>query len=206
MQGKRGFRDRPARRYGAEAMLEVRGLNRPGLASVDLDLDAGEALALLGPSGSGKTLLLRAIADLDPNEGRVRLDGERREALPAPAWRRRVTYLSAEPGWWAERAGAHFPDPAAAEALLPAVGLSAAILSRPIAELSTGERHRLALVRVLTQSPEVLLLDEPTSSLDAAASDRVVEALAGRRAIVATHDDGLAARLGADVLTIGEAS
>ncbi len=72
-------------------MLEVRALSRPGLAPVDLDLAAGEALALLGPSGSGKTLLLRAIADLDPNQGRVSLNGRSRESQPAPAWRRRVT-------------------------------------------------------------------------------------------------------------------
>ena len=129
-------------------MLEVRALSRPGLAPVDLDLAAGEALALLGPSGSGKTLLLRAIADLDPNQGRVALDGEDREAMPAPTWRRRVTYLSAEPGWWAERAGEHFPDAEGAKALLPPLGLPEDIMARPIAELSTGERHRLALVRV----------------------------------------------------------
>jgi ABC-type iron transport system FetAB ATPase subunit len=188
-------------------MLEVRALSRPGLAPVDLDLATGEALALLGPSGSGKTLLLRAIADLDPNQGRVSLDGGSRESLPAPAWRRRVTYLPAEPGWWAERAGAHFPDPAAAEALLPAVGLSAAILSRPITELSTGERHRLALVRVLTQSPEVLLLDEPTSGLDQDTTRKVEAVLRARvedgvALLFSTHDEDLARRLGDRALRI----
>jgi ABC-type iron transport system FetAB ATPase subunit len=182
-------------------MLEVRALCRPGLAPLDLDLAAGEALALLGPSGSGKTLLLRAIADLDPNQGRVSLNGRLRETLPAPAWRRRVTYLAAEPGWWAARAGAHFPDPEAAEALLPSVGLGAKILTRPIAELSTGERHRLALIRALVQTPEVLLLDEPTSGLDQDTT-RQVEAVLRARAddgvalLFATHDEALAERLG----------
>ncbi len=188
-------------------MLEVRALSRPGLAPVDLDLAQGEALALLGPSGSGKTLLLRAIADLDPNEGRVGLNGSSREDLPAPDWRRRVTYLSAEPGWWAERAGAHFPDPAAAEALLPPVGLGAEILGRPIAELSTGERHRLALVRVLIQTPEVLLLDEPTSGLDQDTTRQVEAVLRARVAggvalLFSTHDEALAERLGDRALRV----
>jgi phosphate-transporting ATPase len=188
-------------------MLEVRALSRAGLAPVDLDLASGEALALLGPSGSGKTLLLRAIADLDPNEGRVSLDGEPREAVPAPAWRRRVTYLSAEPGWWAERAEAHFPDPGAAKALLPPLGLSEDMMARPIAELSTGERHRLALARVLTQAPKVLLLDEPTSGLDqdtTRAVEAVLRALLddGVAILFSTHDEALAARLGDRLLRV----
>ncbi len=180
-------------------MLEVRALSRPGLEPVDLDLAAGEVVAVLGPSGSGKTLLLRAIADLDPNEGRVSLDGKDREAVPAPAWRRLVTYLSAEPGWWAERAGGHFPDPAAAKALLPLLGLPAEMLERWIADLSTGERHRLALARVLTQSPRVLLLDEPTSGLDEGTAREVEAVLRARIAngaglLFSTHDEALAAR------------
>ncbi len=54
-------------------MLKIRGLARPGLAPVDLDLAAGECVAVLGPSGAGKTLLLRAIADLYPNVGQASL-------------------------------------------------------------------------------------------------------------------------------------
>ncbi|MFX8496849.1 ATP-binding protein, partial [Acinetobacter baumannii] len=53
-------------------------------------------------------MLLRSVADLDPNEGTVRLDGILREAMPAPAWRRRVTYLAAEPGWWSDTVQEHF--------------------------------------------------------------------------------------------------
>ena len=190
-------------------MLEVRALSRPGLAPLDLDLAAGEALALLGPSGSGKTLLLRAIADLDPNQGRVSLDGSLRETLPAPTWRRRVTYLAAEPGWWEARAGAHFPDPEAAQALLPSVGLGANFLTRPIAELSTGERHRLALIRVLVQTPAELLLDEPTSGLDQDTT-RQVEAVLRARAddgvalLFSTHDEALAERLGDRAIRVRE--
>ena len=190
-------------------MLEVRALSRPGLAPVDLDLATGEALALLGPSGSGKTLLLRAIADLDPNQGRVGLDGEDREAVPAPTWRRRVTYLSAEPGWWAERAGEHFPDAEGAKALLPPLGLSEDMMARPIAELSTGERHRLALVRVLVQAPRVLLLDEPTSGLDGDATEAVEGLIqsrlgAGASAIWVTHDDDQSRRLARRALVVAD--
>ena len=63
---------------------------------------AGECIAVTGPSGSGKSLFLRMIADLDPSEGEVFLDGAERRSLPAPAWRRRVVYIAAEPGWWSE--------------------------------------------------------------------------------------------------------
>lgn len=181
-------------------MLRVRALTRPGLSPIDLDVAKGKALALLGPSGSGKTLLLRAIADLDPNEGSVALDGQTRESMPAPAWRRQVTYLAAEPGWWGERAADLFPDPAAAKALLPTLELAPEMLDRPIAELSTGERHRLALARVLVQEPKVMLLDEPTSGLDQATTRAVETVLrarleAGAAVLFSTHDEDLARRL-----------
>lgn len=181
-------------------MLRVRALSRPGLGPVDLDLADGEAVALLGPSGAGKSLLMRAIADLDPNDGEISLDGRSREDMPAPDWRRRVTYLAAEPGWWGERAADLFPDPDAARDLLPSLDLPAAMLERPIAELSTGERQRLALARVLMQAPPVMLLDEPTGSLDQATTHAVEAALrarlaAGAALLFATHDEDLAARL-----------
>ncbi|MHA1599789.1 MAG: ABC transporter ATP-binding protein [Alphaproteobacteria bacterium] len=182
-------------------MLHVRALTRPGLEPLDFDLADGEALAVLGPSGSGKTLLLRAIADLDPNEGQVSLDGISRESMPAPAWRRQVTYLPAEPGWWSDRVVDHFPEPEVARALFPPLMLPATMMERPVIELSTGERHRIALARVLVQSPKVLLLDEPTSGLDQG-STRAVEALlrermsAGAALLFTTHDEDLARRLG----------
>jgi ABC-type iron transport system FetAB ATPase subunit len=188
-------------------MLQVHALTRPGLQPADLELGAGEALALLGPSGSGKSLLLRAIADLDPNEGTVSLDGRNRNDMPGPAWRRLVTYLAAEPGWWAERAADHFPDPAAARALLPKLALDDGCLEQPIAQLSTGERHRLALVRVLVQDPKVLLLDEPTSGLDQDTAHKVEALLRGRleggaALLFSTHDEALARRLGSRRLRI----
>src|SRR5262245_20010810 len=76
--------------------------------SVSFELADGECIALQGPSGVGKSLLLRAIADLDPNEGSINLDGTPREAMPAPVWRTKVTYVAAEPGWWADTVQEHF--------------------------------------------------------------------------------------------------
>jgi putative ABC transport system ATP-binding protein len=90
-------------------MLMISALKRLHI-SVSFDLQDGECVALQGPSDIGKTLLLRSIADLDPNEGTVTLDGTLREAMAAPIWRKRVTYLAAEPGWWSDTVQEHFSD------------------------------------------------------------------------------------------------
>lgn len=155
---------------------------------------------MVGPSGSGKSLLLRALADLDPNQGEVALDGQVRDAMAAPSWRRLVTYLAAEPGWWHDRVGAHFADWQAATPMVVALNLPADCDAWPVARLSTGERQRLALVRALVQVPRVYLLDEPTAALDHSARD-AVEALmarqfaAGAAALWVTHDKAQARRL-----------
>ena len=139
----------------------------PGLPALSFEVAAHECLAVEGPSGSGKTRLLRAIADLDAAQGYVTLEGVERRELPAPEWRRRVRYASAEPAWWGAIAREHFPATAKLDRLLSALALEPAMLDRPIAELSTGERQRLGLVRAIADEPRVLLLDEPTSALDA---------------------------------------
>ena len=113
---------------------------------------------------------MRAIADLDPNDGNVELGEHDRNAMPAPEWRRNVCYLPAESGWWAETVGAHFPDPDAALVLLNRLLLPSDVLTWPVSRLSTGEKQRLALARVLLLGPKVMLLDEPTSGLDAEAT------------------------------------
>lgn len=183
-------------------MLTIRKLARPGLGPIDLDLADGGCVALSGPSGAGKTMFLRAVADLDPHDGTVGLDGADRLAAPASEWRRRVAYLAAESGWWTDNTGAHFADTKAAAALLPELGLAGDALEWPVARLSTGERQRLALIRLLIGAPRVMLLDEPTSALDDTAT-RAVEALIRRRladgtsALVVSHDSGQAERLGA---------
>ena len=188
-------------------MLTVRALSRPGLEPVSFDLAARECVAVRGGSGSGKSLLLRAIADLDPNHGDLALDGRPRDGMSGPEWRRLVTYVPAEPGWWAETVGGHYPDWNAAEPLALALGLPAECRDWPVSRLSTGERQRLALVRALVRKPKVLLLDEPTSGLDRdtghAAETLVSRHLeAGGTVLWVTHDPAQAARVAARLLTV----
>ena len=188
-------------------MLVVENLHRPGLAPVSFSLEAGRCLAVMGPSGSGKSLLLRAIADLDPNEGNVTLAGKKREIFSGPAWRRSVAYLPAEPGWWDDKVKPHFEDWDRAAPLADRLSLDPDVADRPIVQLSTGERQRLALIRSLLRDPTVLLLDEPTAALDAAsaaaAETLIKEQLAKGAAVVwVTHDRDQAARMADSVLQL----
>lgn len=188
-------------------MLVVDQLARPGLGPVSLRLADGECVALRGKSGSGKTLLLRAIADLDPCTGRVCLDEVERSTVPAFIWRRRVGYLAAEPGWWADTASEHFQSWTAALPLVRALLLNDDIGEKSVIHLSTGERQRLALVRALMQGPKVLLLDEPTAALDQASRDAVEAMLTARLAdgvalLWVTHDPEQARRVASRVLEI----
>lgn len=187
-------------------MLTVREFKRLHI-SVSFDLQDGECVALQGPSGVGKTLLLRSIADLDPNEGTVKLDGMLREAMPAPEWRRRVTYLAAEPGWWSDAVQEHFSAWEAALPLVARLGLPDDCGAWPIQRLSTGERLRLGLLRGLMLRSRVLLPDEPTSALDSA-SAAAVEALIAERVadgtsvLWSTHDDAQARRVGSRIFAM----
>ena len=166
-------------------------------------LNGTERGAVTGPSGSGKSLFLRMIADLDPNEGKVWLNGRERTSIPAPQWRRQTTYVSAESGWWADRVIEHFDVNRRSEvaALAARLGLRPDLLDAPVAQLSTGEKQRLALVRALLRSPPVLLLDEPTGPLDEESVVRVEALLRERMAtgttiLLVTHDPNQAERLG----------
>ncbi|MGY3510645.1 ABC transporter ATP-binding protein [Bradyrhizobium lupini] len=187
-------------------MLTVSRLKRLHI-SVSFDLQDGECVALQGPSGVGKTLLLRSIADLDPNEGAVKLDGTPRESMPAPTWRKRVTYLAAEPGWWSDIVQEHFTAWDDALPLVMRLGLPEDCGPWPVQRLSTGERQRLGLVRGLMLRSRVLLLDEPTSALDSA-SAAAVEALIAERVadgtsvIWSTHDDAQARRVGSRIFAM----
>ncbi|MFC7451480.1 ABC transporter ATP-binding protein [Insolitispirillum peregrinum] len=142
------------------------------------EVEAGTTVAIMGPSGCGKSRLLRTIADLEPSSGTVWLNGQEKETMPAPLWRRRVVYCAAESGWWADRVGDHFQPSARLTMALEAVGLPAEAMEWSIPRLSSGERQRLALVRALTLPSEdgegrVYLLDEPTAALDPDSTLRV---------------------------------
>ncbi len=197
-----------------EAAAHPGGLEIRRLTSAIIDVSGvhvlpGRPVALVGASGSGKSSLLRAIVDLDRNEGDIWLNGVRRADLPAPEWRRRITYVPAEPGWWGERVGDHLGDPGEDRSadLRRVLGLSHIRPEQPVEQLSTGERQRLALALGLSRNAEALLLDEPTAALDEDNRALVEELLdpmlaAGLVLIMATHDPEQARRLGLERLEI----
>lgn len=144
--------------------------------------------------------MLRAIADLDPADGEITLDGTARARIPAPEWRRRVGFVPAESGWWADRVGEHFADGGASSALIEALGIDPEALDWEVRRLSTGERQRLAIARALALDPKVWLFDEPTAALDAEAAQLVERVIAqgrdrGAAILLVTHDATQAARL-----------
>lgn len=156
-------------------MLELRAVSVRHVGPVDFGVDAGECVGLSGPSGAGKTLLLRAVADLEPHGGDCLLDGAPATAMAPAEWRRRVAYLAAESAWWHDTVGPHFAAGIDAHALT-ALGFTDAVMGWSVARLSSGERQRLALLRLLAGHPRALLLDEPTTNLDTA-NAAAVEAL-----------------------------
>ena len=181
-------------------MLKIEALSRAVLKPVSLEVPDGICVSIRGASGSGKSLLLRAIADLDPCSGRVSLDGTDRSQITADAWRRRVTYVAADSGWWTDKVGDHFEYPDIAAGYLVRLGFHGDVMSWPVSRLSTGERQRLALLRAMVQGPCVLLLDEPTSALDPETTAKVESLLhekinGGIIVIIVTHDALQAGRM-----------
>jgi heme ABC exporter, ATP-binding protein CcmA len=191
-----------------EPALSLAGLRRDygertALEGVDLSLATGESLVVLGPNGAGKTTLLRILATLlRPSGGEVRVLGC---SLPREAWklRGRVGYLGHEPLLYRDLSGRenlrfharlHGIDGDRAETriaeLLAAAGMDRRADER-IAELSAGMRQRLAVCRCVLHEPELLLLDEPDSNLDAEGRE-LARALigpgSGRTRVVVTHD------------------
>lgn len=146
-------------------MLQVLGVQVMHIGPVSLSVHAGECVALSGESGSGKSILLRALIDLIPHQGDVVLDNINCQSMSATEWRSQVGYLPAESAWWSERVGDHFDD-ACQPQWLKALGFDQTVMDWEVARCSTGERQRLALLRLLCRKPRVLLLDEPTASLD----------------------------------------
>ncbi len=188
--------------------IELEGLRRAygerlALAGVSLQLDSGESLVVLGQNGSGKTTLLRVLATLlRPSGGAARVLGCE---LPDEAWklRGRIGYLGHEPLLYRDLSGREnlaFQarlqgiDGAAAgrriEELLEAVGLAHRADER-VGELSAGMRQRLAICRCVLHRPELLLLDEPDSNLDAESRELARSLIgpgAGHTRVIVTHD------------------
>jgi UDP-glucose/iron transport system ATP-binding protein len=180
--------------------LAASGLRFGPLGPVDIALNREEIVTLAGPSGSGKTLLLRALADLDPHQGEVRLDGVPSSKFVPAEWRRKVGLLPAESGWWSDRVGDHMSAPQSE--VLSALGFGADVLTWSVSRLSSGERQRLALSRLLSNRPLVLLLDEPTANLDGDSAARVESLIlryrsaSGAAVLWVSHDPAQAHRVG----------
>lgn len=134
------------------------------LGPFDFTVESGHRCFISGQSGQGKTLLLKAIADIIPHGGQVYLGNVESHTLPASEWRKKVGLLLAESQWWHETVGEHFW--AVDESQFSALGFEKTVLNYPVNRLSSGEKQRLALLRILQNQPLALLLDEPTANLD----------------------------------------
>lgn len=172
---------------------------------VDLSVGHGECLCVAGQSGAGKSTLLRILADLVPHAGEVWLDGRAQSAVPAPLWRRNVTYVAPDSGWWLPRVRDHFQGDAIP--LMDRLRLPADLLEAAPDQLSTGERQRFALIRALSGNPAALLLDEPSAALDSDAVLRVEELMteflsAGGILVMVSHDAAQVGRMASDILTL----
>lgn len=186
------------------------------LNGADMAVPRGAFALLTGPSGAGKSTLLRLFCRLEePQEGAVLLSGQAVSALPAARLRRRVSYLqqtpAVVPGTVRENlllpfsfkaaAGEAPPDDAALSALLGRLAAGDIPLSQEAATLSVGQRQRLCLARALLTNPEVLLLDEPVSALDAESARAVLDAAesfcldGGGTVLLVSHADYAPARV-----------
>ena len=200
-------------------LLEIRSLAKryadsTVFESVDLDVAAGEFVAVLGESGVGKSTLLNCVAGLDRiDAGRVTIDGTDIHALAEPA---QATFRRSELGFVFQAfhvlphlsVGANVglplllqkrPDDARVAAMLEAVGLGGFAARLP-QTLSGGQLQRVAIARALVHRPRLILADEPTGNLDPATAERVLTLLMdqvreqGAACLLATHSRSAAAR------------
>ena len=197
--------------------LRVRGLVYEAgrerlLGPLDLEIEGGTRTVILGPNGAGKSLLLRLVHGLiEPTAGSVEWQTRDAAALrraQAMVFDRAVLLRRSARANVAYALGlrgvARRARRERAEQVLELTGLSA-ISDRPARALSGGEQQRLALARAWALRPEVLLLDEPTASLDPGAARHVEELIleigkAGTKLVMTTHNLGLARRVAEDVI------
>jgi ABC-type iron transport system FetAB ATPase subunit len=158
-------------------LLEIKQLRHLMVGPVTLDVDVGDCLCISGPSGSGKSLLLRSIADMDPHEGSARLNGKPATDILPHIWRVQVGMLPPESAWWLPLVRDHFRNGVVVP--LEQIGLQDMMMEQPVIRLSSGERQRLALMRLLSNRPRILLLDEPTANLDPENTRRVEAVITG---------------------------
>jgi ABC-type methionine transport system ATPase subunit len=177
--------------FSLRQVEQVRGgvhtLNR-----IDLDIPAGEVVALVGPSGAGKTSLIRLLDRLDdPSAGSITYAGTPLTSIPVRELRRRVGFVFQAPVMFAGTVAANLDvarelAPAGTSATssaraplshneaLELAGLDPALAARDAQSLSGGERQRVSIARALMSGPEALLLDEPTSALDPDVADHIM--------------------------------
>lgn len=151
------------------ASLFVRDLCFLENGPYSLSVGSGECVGMTGPSGVGKTQFLKAIVDIIPHSGELSLDGIDCNEMSAPEWRKRLSLIPSESRWWYDRVSDHFPidflETAQAQ-WFHKLGFTDDTINWQVSRLSTGEKQRLSFVRAMINEPSLLLLDEPTSSLD----------------------------------------
>lgn len=158
-----------------QTQLKLVDFSCHNLKPINLELKSGETISISGESGVGKSLLLRAIADLIPHQGHCFFNEEEANNIAPHQWRKQVAYLASESQWWFDSMAEHFDLPLSDQIKthLNNVGLSLDTLGWDVMRCSTGERQRLAIIRLLANEPSVLLLDEPSANLDAKHSRQV---------------------------------
>jgi putative ABC transport system ATP-binding protein len=206
------------------SVVEAKGIGRRDpkgegwlIRDVSLAIHPGDRLAVLGPTGAGKTVLLRALALLDPlDTGSIQWRGQAVRSDAVPGYRAQVVYLHQRPAlfegsvednlrhpWTLRAHRGHRFDRERAVEFLESLGRPTSFLEKSSRDLSGGEAQVVAMLRAVQLDPAVLLLDEPTASLDKATAGDIEEWLdrwfaagrGGRSLVWVSHDLDQAGRV-----------